>query len=415
MRGFRYDGRAGVVEAITNISLLVLIAGIVIFIGPFMRIAFDHLQLPFLIGFILLGFLVRLFDLVWNFLTPDYLVVFGFLSRIGLITILFWVGIGINVANLRRQLKRAGFIWAFDFCFNTAAGFVITWLVLEIALVPSLFISLALAVTSVGIAGNMLRQRKLAQSATAGLLLNVAELDDMLGMVLLAILLAIAPLMQQHMQISSAKIIEAAGLVIFKLALLIIGCIVFSLLLEHPLIDSFKLRRPHPNYLLILTGTAFLIAGAAGLLGFPTVIGAFLAGLVFSRDVERPFLTASFESAYEMLGPFFYLGIGLSVNPETLFPAAALGGILLAVAVLGKLVGTGLPALLVDGRIPSLLLGAGMMPRAEISMLIMRHGVNLGQWAVSQQIFAAMVLVSVGTCTISPTIVRMLLRRWAAG
>jgi Kef-type K+ transport system membrane component KefB len=404
-----------VVEAITHISLLVLIAGIVIFIGPFMRIAFEHMRLPFLIGFILFGFLLRLFDLFWNFLTPDYLVVFGFLSRIGLITILFWVGIGINIVNLRRQMKRAGFIWAFDFIFNAAAGFVITWLVLEIALIPSMFISLALAVTSVGIAGNMLRQRRLAQSATVGLLLNVAELDDMLGMVLLAILLPIAPLIQHHIEISSAHVIETASLVIFKLALLIIGCIIFSILLERRLVDSFKMRRPHPNYLLVLTGTAFLIAGTAGLLGFPTVIGAFLAGLVFNRNAERPYLTSAFESAYEMLGPFFYVGIGLSVNPETVFPAAGLGVILLAVAVLGKLMGAGLPALLVDGKAPSLILGVGMMPRAEISMLIMRHGLNLGQWAVSQQIFAAMVLVSVGTCTISPTIIRMLLRRWTAG
>lgn len=403
------------VEAITHISLLVLIVGFVIFIGPFLRFAFDYISLPPLIGFIILGFLLRLFNLYWNFLTPDYLEVFGFLSRIGLITILFWVGIGINILDLRRHLPKAAIIWVFDFCFNAAAAFAITWLVLEIALIPSLFISLALAVTSVGIPGYIIRKQKLAQSETAGLLLNTAELDDMLGMVLLAVLLAIAPLMHAKTGFPPAHILEAAGLIVFKLLLLIIGCIVFSLVLEGRLVGFFKMRRPHPNYLFVLTGSSFLIAGAAGLLGFPTVIGAFLAGLVFSRDIERPFLSSSFESIYEMFGPFFYVGIGLSINPQTVFPAAGLGGILLAIAVLGKFIGSGLPALAVDGRISSLVIGASMMPRAEISMLIMRHGMNLGQWAVSQQIFAAMVLVSVGTCTVSPTLVRMLLRRWTAG
>ena len=85
--------------------------------------------------------------------------------------------------------------------------------------------------------------------------------------------------------------------------------------------------------------------------------------------------------------------------------------ILLIVAVLGKVIGTGLPAILTTGRTSALLLSISMVPRAEIAMIIMERGRKLGDWVVSPQIFTSMIIVSGITCIVSPLVLRPLLQK----
>ncbi len=80
-------------------------------------------------------------------------------------------------------------------------------------------------------------------------------------------------------------------------------------------------------------------------------------------------------------------------------------------AVLGKVIGTGLPAILTTGRTSALLLSISMIPRAEIAMVIMERGRQLGDWAVSPQIFTSMIVVSAITCIVSPLLLRPLLQK----
>ena len=82
------------------------------------------------------------------------------------------------------------------------------------------------------------------------------------------------------------------------------------------------------------------------------------------------------------------------------------------VAVLGKIIGTGVPALLTVGWPSAALLSISMIPRAEIVMVIMQQGQQLGDWAVSSEVFAAMTMVSIATCILSPLVLRPLLRRY---
>ena len=85
---------------------------------------------------------------------------------------------------------------------------------------------------------------------------------------------------------------------------------------------------------------------------------------------------------------------------------------LLVVAVIGKIIGTGAPALVTVGWSSAALLSISMIPRAEIVMVIMQQGQQLGNWAVSSEVFAAMTMVSIATCILSPMLLRPLLRRY---
>ena len=89
-----------------------------------------------------------------------------------------------------------------------------------------------------------------------------------------------------------------------------------------------------------------------------------------------------------------------------------MGGILIGVAVLGKLLADGLPVLAMRGIQGAALIGVSMVPRAEISMIIMGKGLAMGGDVVPARVFSAMVMVSAVTCIGAPLVVRSLLRRW---
>jgi Kef-type K+ transport system membrane component KefB len=202
-------------------------------------------------------------------------------------------------------------------------------------------------------------------------------------------------------------------LFLFLLKLLAFGacCMMFSHYIEAPLTRFFQRIEAPPDAMLMVVGVAFIITALAGALGFSIAIGAFFAGLVFSRDPQAVHLEASFSSIYDLFTPFFFVGIGLHIDPSTLTTALGLGVPLLVVAVLGKIVGTSAPAWPTVGGPNAVLLGVSMVPRAEIALVIVQRGVTLGGDAVPNQVFSAMVLVSAVTCLVSPFVVQALLRR----
>ena len=156
----------------------------------------------------------------------------------------------------------------------------------------------------------------------------------------------------------------------------------------------------------------FIIAAAADMLGFSMAIGAFFAGLVFSRDPEAVKRETSFMPLYELFSPFFFIGIGMSMDPESLHGAAGLGAILLLAAMISKMLADGLPAWMMGTFSSGALIGISMIPRAEIAMVIMHRGLYLKNQAVSAEVFGAMVMVSLGTCLIAPLCVKPLLQKW---
>jgi Kef-type K+ transport system membrane component KefB len=123
-------------------------------------------------------------------------------------------------------------------------------------------------------------------------------------------------------------------------------------------------------------------------------------------------VNTAFIPIHDLFQPFFFIGIGLNINPGTLVQAVGLGVVLLVVAVIGKLIGNGGTTMAVVGWREGVLMGVSMFPRAEIALIIMQRGLNLGEWAVPSHVFSAMVFVSAATAIGSPLFVRPLLEKW---
>ena len=399
---------------IEDLTIFVLLMGGIIILSILIRYLFRRAGVPSLVGFLILGFLIRLANLPLAFLTEPIKDIFEFLGTIGIIFLLFRVGLESNITGLLRQLKRATIIWFGNVVFSGATAYVTSYFLLGLAVIPSLFVAFALTATSVAVSVGTWEEARAINSPMGELLVDSAEMDDVSGVILMALLFAVAPVMQGNTEVNLTNVaFKTLGLFLAKLIGFGAFCYLFSRYLERPMTRFFKRLEPSLCCpLLVIIGVTLAVAAMAGLLGFSVAIGAFFAGLLFSRDPEAVKEEAHLSILYELFTPFFFINVGLSVDPNTLTAAIWLGLILLVAAIVGKVAGNSLPALVSNRWTDALLLGVSMIPRAEIAMVIMHQGLLLGDWAVPTSVYSGMVFVSLITLVISPIVIRFMLKRW---
>jgi Kef-type K+ transport system membrane component KefB len=102
----------------------------------------------------------------------------------------------------------------------------------------------------------------------------------------------------------------------------------------------------------------------------------------------------------------------MHADPETLGSSLGMGAVLVSAAFAAKIIADGLPVWILRDFPSAVLIGISMVPRAEIAMVIMQHGLKQGEWAVSPEVYNAMVLVSMLTCMLPPIAVHSLLKKW---
>lgn len=392
--------------------LVVFLLGATVVLAMLVKGLLGRLGVPSLVGFILLGFSLRLTDTHLPFMSPQALELFGFFGELGIIIMLFRVGLSADLGGLVRQLGRASRIWFWAVAVSGSLGFSVSYLWLGYSLIPSLFVAVALTATSVGVAIDIWQEADALHSSEGELLLDVAELDDISTVVLMALLLALAPVLRDggvdHL---AAITLGTTGLFVLKATLFGALCYLFSRYLEKPVTRFFERFEQPPDPMLTMMGIGLMFAALAGFLGFSMAIGAFFAGLLFSRDSHALKMRTSFDTLYELFVPFFFISIGLQFSPDFLTTALALSGALLIAAVAGKLVGAGVPTAVLVGVPSGVLIGISMVPRAEIALIVMQQGHALGAWAVPPELFAAMVVVSAVTSLIAPLALRPLLEQ----
>ena len=389
----------------------ILLVGATIIICLLLRIALQRIRLPALIGYFAVGFGLRVVGSHYGFLGESTERIFEFLANLGVIALLFRIGLESDLGKLVRQLRRASWIWLGNMAVSGFGGFLAARYLLQIDLIPSLVVATAFTATSVGVSVAIWKEADALKSENGGLLLDVAEMDDVSGILLMALLFSLLPSLQSHDWASvPSGILQTGSIFLLNLVLLAGFCFLFSRYAEKPITGFFD--RMTTSALLVVTGIGFIIAALAGVLGFSTAIGAFLAGLVFSRDPGAVKLDTSFGTLYDFLTPFFFIGIGLNMDPSTMSGGLVIGLVLAVAAILVKVLGAGLPAFFSLGASGAALIGISMVPRAEIAMVIMENGRNIGAWVVPSEVYSGMVIVSAVTCMIAPLVLHPLLSRW---
>ena len=385
-------------------ALLVLLVGAATLLAVMLRHVCEWLKIPPLVGYIGIGIGLGALDGLAYALRPPVMAAFELLAALGLVALLFRVGLGSDPRRLLGKLPSASLIWAVSVTFSGLLGYLAArWAGFD--LVPALVAGVALTATSIGVAIPPWQDAGALRSESGSLVLDVAELDDISGVILMALLLSLIPTLTAGAGIDWREASGAGLQLLISLGLFTAGCWLFAHWLEPPLAGFLATRERSPTRMLIVVAIGSLIAALAGLLGFSLAVGALFAGLVFSKAPRRIRQDRAYVVLYDFLAPFFFIGIGLKLDPGALVGAVGAGVILLVAAVAGKLIGTLLPALWAAPRGTALPIGLSMVPRAEIAMVIVDQAGRYGSDVVPPELYGAMTLVTLVTCAATPALV----------
>ncbi len=386
---------------------ILLSLGVLLVLGPFLKSLMQRIRIPALVCYILLGYLISVLDSSWRFITPAFENTYSILAQVGVVALLFRVGLNSHTEKLLQKLPEASLIWVGDVLTNLLFGFVLSRYALALPLETSLVIATAFSATSVAVSVGVWSELHRLRTNTGQILVDVAELDDLSGVLLLAILLAVIPVIQEGNGGLLSLVGSTSLIMLLKLALFLGGCFFFAHFLEARFTRfSRKVERSDTDLTITILGAGLAIAVIAGYMGFSLAIGALFAGLAFSRDPQAVRTDAYFSYFYEFFTPFFFIHIGMQVDPSSFVSAFDLGAILFVVAALGKFIGVAGVALLLLRKKDAMLLGISMIPRAEIALVVIYQASQFGESIVPQTVFAAMVIVSLATSVFAPLLLR---------
>ncbi len=330
-------------------------------------------------------------------------------SRYGVIFLLFHVGLDTCVAELRRVGMDSLRVAVLGVVAPFILGFGAAWLVEpERGHVEHMFLGAALAATSIGITARVLQDLGKQNSPEASVILGAAVMDDVLGLVLLAVVSGIVVSDSLHLP-EILRTVLLAGL--FIAVVLLLGPYIIELLiklLRH--LDEMEAK------IFISFIFVMILAWLANLMGLATIVGAFAAGLLIMESHFHDWENSSgvsyrikdlFAPLEAILVPIFFVLMGIQVKLETFldWQVLALAVLLTVVAVVGKVVaGLGVS----DHRMSRLAVGIGMMPRGEVGLVFASIGKNLG--VISAGTFSAIVLMVMITTLATPPLLKVALR-----
>lgn len=350
---------------------------------------------PGLVGEIVAG--VILGPSVLNWVQPDD--VLNALAELGVMFLLFRVGLEVKASDLMRVGRTASFV--------AIAGvllpFLVGWACMQAvgsSHIEAIFVAAALVATSVGITAQVLAAKGLLHQRASQIILAAAVIDDVLGLLVLALVSSIA---EGHIRIG-ALVTTAALAGGFTLLVAKYGTSTMRRVLP-PVERRLTVAERQFHLALFLLFTLSLLATYVGV---AAIVGAFLAGMALSETVEQRVHDLS-HGIGELLVPFFLVSIGLHLDLGVFASRSTLilSAVILIAAVLSKFVGCALGGWSL-GRGDSIRVGVGMVPRGEVGMVIAQIGMSLG--VIDKPVYAAVVFMAVGTTLIAPPLLNYVYR-----
>lgn len=277
----------------------------------------------------------------------------------------------------------------------------------------AVFIGTTLTATSIAITAVVLKEMGKLDSEVGKAILGAAVIDDVLGLVALAVTLQIA-------QTGTVELPGVGWLLLKAAALIVIGGLggirVLTPLLRRMGESSVGKRHPESIFLLALN-IAFVYALVAELLGISGIVGAFLAGVVLHPSAAKGAVSfhVSAETLTTVFAGIFFVSLGVLIDLRQVAWAVVPFVLLLTlVAMATKVFGCALPARFLGmSRKDSLLVGAGMAPRGEVALIVAVLGLQAA--AIGQDVYTAVVMMSLLTTLLTPPILRWLARPAAQG
>ena len=355
---------------------------------------FERLRLPAVLGEILAGVGLGPYALGW--VVPSDTV--HSVAEVGAIFVLFSAGLETSSKDLVRVGRKSLLVATAGVVVPFVLGFAYMKLRGDRS-TEAIFVGAAMVATSVGITARVLGDMQVLATRTAKIILGAAVFDDILGMVLLAVVAGLASggLEWLHLGI---LISEAAAFALFMI-------FVAPRIVSHIQPGVARLSNENAPLILALAICLFL-SWLSVKIGMAAIIGAFFAGLMFADYAPEWNLLPRVGGITEFLAPFFFFAIGSRLNVQ-LFSGELLvaATVISLLAIISKVIACGLP-LLAEGWPTVLRVGVGMMPRGEVALIVALVG--LQSQIVTQSTYAIVVFMTGVTTLLAPPLLRYLFR-----
>lgn len=405
-----------------HMMMLVIQIGLILFFTKFGSKIFELFKMPGLLGELAIGVIIGpyllgsipipgfpggLFPLEGEF--PITTELYG-ISTIASIILLFIVGVETDLRLFLRYSVVGSFVGLggilASFVFGMGVSYLFSGLLLKNTYSffspQSLFLGVMSAATSVGITARLLSERKKMETPEGATILAGAVIDDVGGIIALAIVLGIVGTsgIKGSGGFGKIGIIAIKSIGIWLIATLI------GVLFSHRISFLLKLFKSKTSIAIGALGLALIVSGLFEKAGLSMIIGAYVTGLSLSNTDIKNVIHDILHPLYEFFVPIFFCVMGMLVNLRTFasFPVIAFGLLYTIGAILAKICGCGIPALIFGFNTKGAIrIGTGMVPRGEVALIIAGIGISSG--FIDQKIFGVSVLMTLLTTLSAPPLI----------
>lgn len=336
------------------------------------------------------------------------------LAQLGAVIMLFMIGLECNIKEL--YTRQNILIAIGGVSLPWILGFFLAYYLLPDSdfggdkFIQSIFIGTILVATSVAITAGVLREMKLIGSKLAKTILGAAIVDDVIGMIILAI----------SMGVASEGSIDVTNIVIMAVAAILfvtLGSYLGSHFVTKVINKVEKrgiLHGVEESGFLLALSFALLYAFISELIGISIIVGAFIAGTSFSQCEYRIRFRHSARILEWVFAPIFFLSLGIIADirlldsPVWLIFAFTLGGI----AILSKVIGCAIPARIFGmNKEEAIAVGFGMAPRMEVVMIIAFYALTAPSGPfISNEVYSTIIIMALITVLVAPFMLRSILK-----
>ncbi len=343
---------------------------------------------------------------------PQYLLasrILHFFSSFGVVLLLFMAGLESTLDQLRRAGKVVAGLGFAEVALTFVSCYVVAWLLLPAGQSPALplLVAGALSATSVGISARSFQDMNKLGLPEAQVVLGAAVLDDILSLIILAVVTGILT--------TGAVALSTVALIVLKAVVFFAAVAWFGIkFLQKDIALAARLDQGQVK-LYFSFGLLLVLAWLADLMGLATIIGAFAAGLILedryfqikTKSAEGEPSVASLLAPLEHLfAPLFFVLLGFQVDVTTFadLRVLVLGLLLTLVAIFGKMAAT----LILKKGYHRLVVGFGLVPRGEVTLIFASLGKSMG--VLSTSLYSVLIIVVLLTTLITPACLT-----WALG
>jgi len=337
------------------------------------------------------------------------------LAEIGVVVLLFEVGLETDVKEMFRVGPAASMVALVGVAapFLVGAGY---WLLVNPSLGAhppgvslakiAVFVGATLTATSVGITARVLTDLDQMHSREARTIIGAAVIDDVLGLVMLALVVGLAAGTSVTIGAVAWTLTKAVG---FLVVAVVIGNFVGPHLFDF--VDRLRVRG-----ILLVSAFCFalLLAALADLSDSAMIIGSFAAGIILSSTNQFDLVEERIEPVADIFTPIFFVSVGAAVDVRLILPwthefntgVLVIGGVLTLIAILGKIVsGWAVPWV----KLNRLAVGVGMIPRGEVGLIFADIGRRGG--LLSDAVFSAILIMVMVSTFITPPLLKLIFQR----